>query len=469
MNTLRRRFILSHTLPLLLVTPLMALVLIYVLERQILLINLSTQLERQATVLAEVLQDSPDLWSEAGLAQSFVNRFSRHLTANLSLLRPDGTILASSDTGEARPSASGSSEVNVELLQLGKRQVMVNYSQNPGEEIVEVIVPVFQPGGVVGAIHLTQRLGPVYPRFQRLRTFVFWALLPGLFLGVLIGLVLAHFVEAPMQELSQQIGRMASGDALVALPEPQPTELRTLVRTFNSLVDRLQTLEASRRQLVANLVHEIGRPLGALRSAVDALQGGAGAAPERRKALLAGVDTELQHLEQLLEELAEVYARKENELRRLQLRSTRLTDWLGTVLAPWEEAARRKGISWQVHQPASLPTVTIDPVRLGQALGNLLSNAVKYTPPGGAIAVIVHSERDMVNIQVRDTGPGIPSAEQDRIFEPFYRWPSEHHYQPGMGLGLAIAREWVRAHGGQIQVESTPGHGSTFTISLPLT
>jgi signal transduction histidine kinase len=153
----------------------------------------------------------------------------------------------------------------------------------------------------------------------------------------------------------------------------------------------------------------------------------------------------------------------------LRLQPVALSDWLGELLAPWRESALAAGLAWSAHIPAALPTVEVDPVRLGQALGNLLSNAVKYTPPPGEVRVSAWVDETQWHFRVLDTGPGVPAAERERIFEPFYRTPPERLYPQGLGLGLPIARDLIRAHGGAVILDSCPGSGACFTATLPLT
>ena len=142
--------------------------------------------------------------------------------------------------------------------------------------------------------------------------------------------------------------------------------------------------------------------------------------------------------------------------------------WLTRSLSSWREAARAKELHWQATVPEDLPTLEVDPDRLGQALGNLLSNAVKYTPAKGSVSVTARVEKDAVWIRVSDTGPGIAAEEHERVFAPFYRSPKDSRFQQGMGLGLSIARSLVAAHGGWLELQSTPGTGSQFTIWLPV-
>jgi signal transduction histidine kinase len=211
----------------------------------------------------------------------------------------------------------------------------------------------------------------------------------------------------------------------------------------------------------------VGRPLGALLSAIEALLHGGVEDPAFRQELLEGMEAEVLRSQRLLDDLAQLRDRLSDKLR-LTSRPTALSAWLNQVLSPWREAAQEKQLTWQVSIPVDLPTVNVDADRLGQALGNLLSNAIRYTPAGGEVSVLADADSDAVWIEVRDTGQGISPAEQDHIFEPFYRAQLGRRFPQGMGLGLTIARDLVEAQGGQLKLESTPAKGSTFTIWLPL-
>jgi two-component system sensor histidine kinase BaeS len=146
---------------------------------------------------------------------------------------------------------------------------------------------------------------------------------------------------------------------------------------------------------------------------------------------------------------------------------TPLSEWLPPVLAPWQAAAVAKGLRWQASIPADLPTLNVDPDRLAQAVGNLLSNAVKYTPTGGTITVEAVAAAEQVRISVQDSGPGILPEDLPHVFDPFYRGRQSSRFRQGLGLGLTIASDLVKAHGGRLEMESTPGQGSRFSILLP--
>jgi len=214
-------------------------------------------------------------------------------------------------------------------------------------------------------------------------------------------------------------------------------------------------------------VHELGRPLGALRSAIHALSKGAGDDPQLLHDLTMGMDEETARLQHVLEDLAHLHDQVLGTLE-MNLTPIALSEWLPRMLVPWQEAALEKKLEWKAEIPADLPTVLADPVRLAQIVGNLASNAVKYTPAGKSVGVTAGAEADWVWVRVSDTGPGILPEEQGRVFEPFYRGNTGRRIKQGMGLGLSIARDLALAHGGRLEVESQPGGGSRFTVWMPV-
>ena len=274
-------------------------------------------------------------------------------------------------------------------------------------------------------------------------------------------------MERPLKEVTLAVERLAAGQRLSTLPETGPEETRLLLRTVNSLVERLHGVKDNRRRLLSNLIHELGRPLGAVRAAVHALKGGAAEDPALSAELLSGINQQLRGLQRLVDDLGQLQDRLLGAVE-LHREPVELEAWLPGVLRPWAEMALSHQLHWQAVVEHRIPSVVVDPDRLGQAIGNLLSNAVKYTPPGGTIRVTAAACEGAVRLTVEDDGPGIVAGEQEAVFEPFYRSQAKGRFPQGMGLGLAIARDLVIAHGGRLELESTPGAGSRFTIDLPV-
>ena len=477
MRSLRVRLILSHMLPVVVITPLVGIALTYLLETQVLLASVSNELMGQATLMANVTSDQTGIWSDTGQAHAFVADISPQVTARIMILDSRGYVMASSDPGAGdnvsrpldHPGVATAMEGQPFLHVDHKAYFFAEYiTHAESAEIADALVPVMGPDQqVVGIIRLTHQLAHIRDRFTELRRLIVTVLVVGLLLSLGVGWVLAMTLSRPLQQATQAVRGLTSGERLAPLPEQGPDEIRLLLRAVNTLDARLRAAEQTRRQLLANLVHELGRPLGALRSAIQALLGGAHQDEVLHQELLVGMDGEVGRLQLLLDDLARLY---DHELGSLELnrQSVDLADWLPGVLAPWREAARSKGLNWEVTIENDMPTLSADPDRLAQALGNLLSNAHKYTPPGGAVSITVGPADDGVWIRVGDTGPGIEPDEMESIFIPFYRGRTGGRFPQGMGLGLTIARDLVATHGGRLEVDSEPGQGSHFTIWLPV-
>ncbi len=382
------------------------------------------------------------------------------------LLDPEGIILASSDPADSN--RIGTRLDNPSLATIPPRQVAVTmrYSQTLDGEIADALAPVDGENGQrLGYIRLSYRYVTFSDELHQLRYLLTGILLASLLLGAALGVLLAINVSAPVQRVTQAVYALANGERNEPLPEQGALETRRLSHSVNVLLERLRGLEAARKRLLANLVHEIGRPLGAMRMGIEALSHGAERDPQFYKELLAGMDQESARLQKLLGDLSHLHEQAMGVLE-LDYEEIDLLTWLPQTLAPWGQAARQKRLHWEVGLPPTLTPIQADPLRLGQVLGNLVSNAIKFTPAGGTVTVLAGEEGSETWLRVRDTGPGIPAEQQQKMFEPFVRGGQGRRFPQGMGLGLSIARELVEAHGGRLTLESAAGLGATFTIWL---
>ncbi len=461
-RTLRNRLILSHILPALIIIPLMGAAMVYVLETRLLLPTVYKNLAKEAELMAEITRNQPIFWQDRQAARALVKGVSPYLNGEISLVTWNGHLLASSDLAD-------DTETNqfVELPDLTDvPQGQVIQLQNG--PLAEAITPVYDlRGRPVGVIRMTTRVVTVSDEIYQLRYLLGFVLLFGVLAGIGLGSYLAFGINRSIQRVTRSIQALAHGDWQAHVEEQGPEELRMLAGEVNTLVDQLHSLEKARRQLLANLVHELGRPLGAIRSAIQALLHGADKDAQLSGDLLTGMDDETLRLRHLLDDLAGLH---DQVLGRLELNrsSVQLNDWLANILSPWEAAARQKGLTWTVDVPSNLPAVMVDPDRMAQAIGNILSNAIKFTPAGGQVSTIVKLSDGQLSIRVADTGLSIPENEREKIFEPFYRGSQGRRIVEGMGLGLSIAHDIISAHGGEIKLESTPGTGTAFVLQLPV-
>ncbi len=468
LRTLRNRLILSHVLPLLIIIPLMGIAIIYALETQVLLPSLSKELSGDARLLAEIASKQPEVWKDPAFAQDILTQAKPALGARFMWLAPDGSLLASSDPTDADRMGQVLEIPDFTNAQAGEVEARIDHSQRLRGEIVDVYAPVIPTGNqIVGIVRVSYRFSTVYEDFLQIRYLIAAILFASLLAGVLLGSILALNINSPLQKVIEAVYDLARGSRTAELSDQGPEEIKLLQHSVNHLMGRLHGLEESRRRLLANLVHEIGRPLGALHAAVQALIRAPKTDPQVLEEMLSGMNEETSRLQHLLDELANLHDQVLGTLE-LERQPLALSEWLPGVLRPWEAAAHEKRLHWETSIPTGLPGLDVDPLRLGQVVGNLLSNAVKYTPSGGKVSVAAGTTADQLWIKVSDTGPGIPSEELDKIFTPFYRSPQQKRIAQGMGLGLSIARDLVEAHEGRLEVQSQPGLGSQFTAWLPL-
>jgi len=250
------------------------------------------------------------------------------------------------------------------------------------------------------------------------------------------------------------------------VPLMEKEELQGVVAVFLD-ISNLKRLEKVRRDFVANVSHELRTPVTVIRGYAETLLGGALLAdPERAGSFLEKIHRHAERLSSLIDDLLALSELESGE-KPLVMEPVAVAGVVARVCALLEEKARRKNIAIDRHGAEGAQQVMADRGRLEQVLVNLLDNAVKYTPENGSISVSAEPVEGMVAIVVADTGIGIPPGEQTRIFERFYRVDTARsREQGGTGLGLAIVKHLVQQHGGEVSVESTPGKGSTFTITL---
>ncbi len=467
-RTLRSRLVLSHALPLLVIIPIIGVVLTNLIETRVLLPSLARALMTNAVLLADVTGDQSELWSNPAYSEYYLTHLRHDISARVEFLTPGGQLLASSDPTEAGLLGMVLDFAGVAKARAGQVASYTTYNIASPSEVIDVFVPVLnQNQSLVGILRMSYTYNTLSTEFTRSRYVIVGILAGGLLVGTGLGWSLALNLSKPIREVTQAINDLSHGNRQAPLAERGPEEIQLLAQSFNSLSERLSSMEKARRQLLANLVHELGRPLGALRSAIQALAGGAAHDPKLLEDLTTGMDDQAARLQHLLDDLAHLHDQVLGDLE-MEYQPLRVSDWLPKVLRPWQEAAQDKHLTWQTDIPLDLPEISADPDRLASVVENLVSNAIKYTHTGGMVSISALVEGEELLIRVKDNGSGIDSDEQQKVFEPFYRGNQGRRFKQGMGLGLSIARDLIEAHGGRISLESIPGDGSLFTIHLPL-
>ena len=466
MQSLRFRLLISHSLPLLLIIFLTGFALDYLVETQIILPGLAEELSNEAKLFSELAASRSDSWDDPGKAEEYLTDLEPLLAAYVTLFDSQGVFLASTDP--SFQNSSNPAAARFDLNQSVDAIIQTTYGVDQDASVVDVYVPVHNGSNTfLGGIQMSYHLESVYNQLLVLRRGIIGILTLGVLLGSVMALLLSADLNRALLRVKTSIEKLATGKEIGIIEEDGPEEIRGLMRTLNKFISRVNILETSRRKLLSNLVHELGRPLGALLLAVQALRAGAAQNEDLRQELFTGMEDEINILRRLLDDLTGLYDQMEGTFV-LDKREVNLNEMLPGLVRSQKETALIKGISWRTDIQANLPWINIDSDRITQAVGNLAENAIKFTPSWGTITYSAGVQAQEVWIRIQDTGSGIPAEDQILVFTPFFQSRSETRFPQGMGLGLSIAHDLVTAHQGRIEFESTPGKGTSFTIWLPI-
>jgi len=264
------------------------------------------------------------------------------------------------------------------------------------------------------------------------------------------------------QEESVELSARRQFLQLVVLPDQQTGGSLLLVQNLT----RVRRLETVRRDFISNVSHELRTPLASLKALTETLRDGALEDPKAAHRFLGRIETEVDALTQMAQELLEL-TRIESGQVPLEVKEIPAASLLLSAADRMRAQAERAGLVIRLGAPQDITNVRADPSRLEQVLVNLIHNAVKFTRPGGEVVLSARTEGEVVRFAVRDTGVGIPVDDLERIFERFYK-ADRARSGGGTGLGLSIAMHIVEAHGGRIWAESEEGRGSTFYFTIPV-
>jgi signal transduction histidine kinase len=294
-----------------------------------------------------------------------------------------------------------------------------------------------------------------------------------------IAMILGYFLSSTVTErinlLKGAAEKLARGDLQTRVPVNGRDEVAALSSAFNQMAEQLQTadqkqrqLESLRRDLIAWASHDLQTPLTSMRAVLEALADGVVDEPEMVKRYLRTAQRDVMSLSALIDDLFQMSQLDAGgfPLHRAQ---ASLSDLVSDTLESFSQLASQQGIRLEGEVAPDVDPVSMDTQAIGRVFNNLVSNALRHTSSGGQVRVEARRTRSGVEVTVSDTGEGIRAVDIPHIFERFYRGDASRSRTrgTGAGLGLAIARSIVRAHGGDIQVESQTGKGTQFTFHIP--
>ena len=293
--------------------------------------------------------------------------------------------------------------------------------------------------------------------------YLLWTSIGALVLGALLSFLLTHMVLRPLYQMIKTTRLISRGDYSFRIQEGSHDEIGELANAFNRMASGLQRVEQLRRDMVSNVAHELRTPLTNIRGYLEALQDGVVPPTQETFQLLLEETLRLILLIENLLDLARADAAKMN----LDLEQVGIADLATRVLKKFDLEFRRKNIRVIEELSEAGARTPADREKVSRAIENLFQNALQYTPEGGAVKVRTERFGREVKFSIENSGPGIEAADLPFVFERFYRGEkSRSRDYGGTGIGLAIVKEIVEAHGGEAGVESTPGK-TLFWFSLP--
>jgi signal transduction histidine kinase len=353
----------------------------------------------------------------------------------------------------------------VRILQ-GRSTTLHPRPQEDGTGVM-VAFPVINRGRVEGAVLLQPAVGAVVKTRATIFRFLLWGALLSAVLLALISFYLSQRLARPIEKVSTAVRRVAQGDFTSRVQWRSDDEVGRLARAFNEMAQELETLEGARKELMANVSHELKGPLARVAGYLQAIEDGVGGA-EARQQHFAIVRREVSRLTRLVNDMLD-YSRLEVGRLKLHTFPADLAPTLTRAAQVFAGPAADAGVELVVAIPPILPIIESEPERVEQVLVNLMENALSFTPRGGTVSVAAGEVDGMLEVSVSDTGPGIPEEELDRIFDRFYKLdPARTPDRRGFGLGLTIVKQLVELHGGKVFARSEVGKGSVFGFRLPL-
>ncbi len=292
------------------------------------------------------------------------------------------------------------------------------------------------------------------------------AALVAVVIAVVLGFIVSNLITRPMRQLATSAHRIAAGDLTQRVEHNSDDEVGEVSVAFNTMAEQLEMKEKSRKQLLADVAHELRNPLSIVQGNLEAwLDGVITPSPDQ----IASVYDETVLLNRLVSDLRELSLAEAGQLK-LRLERSNLVELINTEITVFNVRCQEKQVHLDADIDENMPEVNIDQDRIRQVLHNLLENALRYSPVGGTIRVKAKPESDgYINISVADEGSGIDLVDLPYIFDHFYKADrSRQRGYGGAGIGLALVKKYVELHSGRVWVESQAGNGSTFYFTVPV-
>jgi signal transduction histidine kinase len=425
-------------------------------------------IEQQRSSLQQTLQSYyASVGSWEGVAQSW--------SQIQSLALPTPGVQPPDRPPQENPSPDGQGRRNFFGLADAQGVVIVSVDPQypPGAslpaDVLQAGTPVSVDGKRVGTILTANEppgFNPQEAQFlQRTNEALIFAMLGALLVALVIGILLARTLTRPLQALTRAAQSITQGQLEQEVRVGANDEIGQLATAFNRMSREVARVNQLRRQMTADIAHDLRTPLTVISGYVESMRDGDLKPTRERFALIY---SEIERLQNLVGDLRMLSMADAGELS-LNPQSISPKNLLERASMLFRHQAEAQEVAIQVIASDDLPDIRVDEARMIQVLGNLISNALRYTHSGDVITLAAQPSGDELEISVQDTGAGIPAEELPYIFDRFYRGDQSRHSETGeTGLGLAIVKALVEAHGGSVSAESKPGKGTTIRLAFPV-
>ena len=429
------------------------------------LVEIENSLNSQAIIIRESIL--PALASDqTDDLQQRILQISGDIDTRITVISEDGTVLADS---QQNPVTMDNHHERPELRQAQESGlgVVTRFSETLSKSMRYMAMPVDDANHHYGYIRVALPLSQIDQRLDRLQNVVIVAASLTAIIALLLGFWIARSFASPISRMTDIAQLFSVGDYKQRLEIDRQDEMGELAKTLNLFAETAEQREATRRDFIANASHELKTPVTAIQGISETLLEDSSMDEETRQHFLQKVNGQSIRLSQLISDLLALSRLESSDIDSFE--NIDLKEIIEDGCNELQPLAKEKALSLRMQCPETKVIVSGDEKSLSQLIINLLDNAVKYTPENGKVTVQLKTNHGQAIIEVQDNGIGIEPAEQQRIFERFYRVDkARSKILGGTGLGLSIVKHIVIRHQGHIVLESATGQGSLFRVTLPL-
>jgi signal transduction histidine kinase len=388
--------------------------------------------------------------------------YSNEINSRIMVVNEEGLVI-----NDAYDTLKNTKLENREVLEGLKGKIIAReYRLKEYGRTLYVTVPIILNNEVNGVVFISSSLEKVYSNVNKMTKNYFMLAVLCIIISGLVSFVFAHVIANPIEKLTEGIKKMYQGDLSQKVEVIGNDELTNLAQAFNMMSTKLFQVDQQRKEFVGNVSHELRTPLSSMKLLSQSLLYEENASIETHREFLRDIASEVDRLDKIIESLLALVDMDQEKLE-LNYEITYVNYLLEKLIQSLKPIAEQKRIHIKFICTEKIQ-INLDRIKIQQALTNIIHNAIKYTPEGGNVEIVLYLENNMVIVQIKDNGIGIPEESLPYIFERFYRVDKARARSTGgTGLGLAISKQIIELHQGEIEVISQEHKGTTFYIRLP--